>query len=70
MQTWTAGQIGSSLGAYSGRKVQFTTQGIEVKGTLDQSFGITAGPDPTDHTYLIVDGERHYVANHVKVTVF
>lgn len=69
METWTAGQIGSSLGAHSGRRVQFTTQGIDVDGRLDQSFAVIAGPDPSDFTHLIVDGTTHVVWNTTVVSV-
>ena len=65
MEKWTAGQIGDSFGAYSGRKVDFVSQGIPESGTLTYSSKSPNGP----WAHLTVDGEHLVVNNDVTVTV-
>ena len=64
METWTAGQIGSSSGAYSGRTVTFTCDGESVSGTLTRSDWPTA-----THTMLIVGSRMRSVPNTTPVEV-
>lgn len=68
METWTAGQLGWSNGAYAGRRVCFNTQGQDVQGTLTRSYTIPGGDMPWTH--LVVDGVDHCVNNDVPVQVF
>jgi hypothetical protein len=66
METWTAGQIGASFGAYSGRTVEFTTDdGTDVRGVLDQSDG-GAG---SIHSFLTVDGNLYTLTKMTPVVV-
>jgi hypothetical protein len=62
-KTLTAGQIGDSNGAYSGREVRLTTQGIEVHGVLRYSNNSTEGP----WVHLVVGETFHLVNDDVTV---
>lgn len=37
METWTAGQLAWSNGAYSGRTVKFDATGEQISGVLEQA---------------------------------
>lgn len=67
MEMWTAGQLGWSGGAYSGRRVSFNLAGEDITGTLTRSDHAT---DASDHAYLTVDGVWHSVPAAVPVQVF
>lgn len=68
-EQWSAAQIGDSFGAYSGRQVDFTTQGTPVQGTLDYSHRSTVDGFPSDYVHLTVAGEHHVVNADIVVTV-
>lgn len=67
METWTAGQIGRSGGAYSGRRVLFALAGEAIEGILTRSDHTTDG---SDHAYLTVDGKWYSVPAAVPVEVY
>ena len=64
MQTWTAKQIGDSNGAYSGRRISFTHEGLDVTGVLTRSDRIADG-----RTVLNVKGTTYFVSPEVVITV-
>jgi hypothetical protein len=66
METWTAGQLGHSNGAYSGRNVRFMADGMLVEGTLTLSDKI---PHSTK-TMLVVGSCRCIVLDPTPVTVY
>lgn len=63
-ETWTAGQIGDSYGAYSGREVEFTIRNESVRGTLTRSDRTTE-----TYAYLWVDGRMFTLYPATRVTV-
>lgn len=70
METWNAGQIGGSNGAYSGRQVRFWFDGAEVKGLLNRSDGSLNKHDGTEwNVMLVVDGTSFFVPNSTVVEV-
>jgi len=66
MQTWTAGQIGRSGGAYSGRRVLFALAGEAIEGILTRSDHTTDGSGAE----LQVDGKWYSVPAAVPVEVY
>jgi hypothetical protein len=65
-ETWSAGQIGDSFGAYSGRTVQFIGADDQTfTGVLDKSDGMTG----SENTMLVVGGLAHIVPNDTPVVV-
>lgn len=68
--TWNAGQIGLSFGAYSGKTVSFMFDGALIKGTLDRSDGSMNGHDGKPwNVLLVVDGTAFMVPNPTMVEV-
>jgi hypothetical protein len=65
METWPAGQIGQSNGAYSGRRIRFTFDHELVDGTLDRSDRSVQ----TSRTILMVNGNMYWVENDTPVEV-
>lgn len=67
-ETWNAGQIGASFGAYSGKRVRFMFDHALVDGILTRSDG-SMNTNDSGRVMLVVDGTSFMVDNVTLVEV-